>query len=153
MRFQDTDGSNHRSEGWRMLEGVVRSYRVRVGRDPGDVWGDIMEQACQRNSNLCQDSAPHQLVQADPASTYAATIGQKVSNWVSSIMQRYQMRQTRQVSVPEAQRRAAICANCPRQIAIPSSCSTCHTQMATFRSAILDGNAPANPNLKGLFGA
>lgn len=148
--FQDRDGSTHRSESWRMVEAVVRQYRQRKGEDPGDVWGEIMDQACARNSNLCQDTTPHQLVLSAPAgsNTYAGTMFQKVSNWLSGMMTRYQRREVRLVDRSEAARRAAICAPCPRQMTIPATCGSCHTQMATFRKAIIGGSS-VNEGLAG----
>jgi hypothetical protein len=145
--FVEKDGSKHRSTGWTQLERVVREYRERNGFEVGNVMEEIEAQACVKNSNLCVDKSPRQIPPPSQDIKYANTIFLKLSNWLAGIVAAKRRREIRLVDKPEAVRRAAICANCPRQIGIPTVCGTCLSQLESFRRGILEGQPTVNKGL------
>lgn len=146
-RFKERDGSRWKGRSWADVIKQVTAYRERRGEEPGDVRAEVMAQACANNPNLCVDTSPRQIV--TPAAGFAGTLFQKVSNWLSHLVQRLRSKELRLVDRQEAARRAAICAQCPRQMGIPTVCGACLTQLSNFRRAILQGEAPVNAGLNG----
>ncbi len=146
-RFKEKDGSYQKASNWEGVIKKVTAYRERAGWPVGDVRAEVMAQACANNPSLCIDNSPRQIIH--PKASYASTLFQKVSNWLSQLVQKLQRRQLELVDGPEARRRAAICAVCPRQMAVPTVCGACISQMSNFRRVILQGQPPANAGLNG----
>lgn len=146
-RFKEKDGSVHRGTGWENVIKRVTAYRERNGFLVGDVRSEVMSQACVGNPGICIDDSPRQIVPRKAG--YASTMFQKVSSWLYQLVQQLQRGNLPLVDRPEAARRAAICAACPRQMAIPTVCGTCLAQLASFRRVVLQSQAPVDAGLNG----
>jgi hypothetical protein len=140
--FEDADGVKHRGDSWKDLFRLVREYRARNGKPPGDLEAEINTQQCAKTPGLCH--APP----GPPPAPLAAGINHRVLNWLSHILtNRRQNGTPAHVSGEEAARRAAICAVCPRQQALSSACEACLHSIKDARKVILGEQTPANRSL------
>lgn len=139
--FEDSDGVGHKGEGWKDLFRLIREYRARNGKSPGDVEAEVNSQHCAKYPGLCH--APPGLL---PVPSF--DMNTRVSNWLSSILTTRRRNGTPAfVASAEAARRAKICAVCPRQKSLSSACSSCLGGVRDARKAVLAGQTPANRSL------
>lgn len=140
--FEDSDGVKHRGDSWKDLFRLIREYRARNGKPPGDLEAEVNTQHCAKTPGLCQ--APP----GPPPAPLAAGINHRVLNWLSHILTNKRQNGTPiLVSETEAARRASICAVCPRQRSLSSACETCLNSVRDARKAILSDQTPANRSL------
>lgn len=140
--FEDSDGVKHRGDSWKDLFRKVGEYRARNGKPKGDIEAEVNTQHCAKTPGLCH--APPGL----PPTPLASGINHRVLNWLSHVLtNRRQTGTPILVASPEAERRAAICAVCPRQQTLSSACEACLNSVRDARKVLLDGRTPVNRGL------
>lgn len=137
--FRDSDGYVHQATGWKKLALAVADYRARNGFAPGSPWEEIMTQQCAKTPGLCNEQPT-----TDPT---GMTFTQHVIAWLGAMSGRKRSGQWPRVDDQTAARRAAICAECPKQKAISQACGACVQSVKTLRRALLDGQKPLHQNL------
>lgn len=143
--FKDRDGTRHQSDSWKRLLQQVVDYRTRNGFELGDVWSEIMAQACASTPGHCRDNAPR-LVQAR-SQTGIPAFNQRVLEWLNQALTLKRVNALVRVSDGEAARRAKICLQCPRQHPLNEVCHACLITTKMARKLILRGGASRHQNL------
>lgn len=140
--FLDADGVKHRGDSWRDLFRLLKEYRERNGKTPGDPEAEVFTQHCARTPGLCH--APP----GPPPAPLAAGINHRVLNWLSHVLTNKRQNGTPALIAPEeAARRATICAVCPKQQSLSSACEACLQSVRDARKVILAEQTPANQAL------
>lgn len=139
-RFRDPDGSAFVSTGWGPLIQQVREYRARKGLPTTQVAAEVMEQACARNPQVCSEAGAQQ---GKRVHVPAATTKSKVIRWLDSIKS-----PPPRVTAEEAQRRAACCLRCPKNVKVTGGCAACSEVLMALRKRIFPAMPPkVNPDL------
>lgn len=140
--FKDAEGTKHTANSFKNLVKVVIEYRHRRGHDPGDVALEITVQLCGRNRGFCKDGhlAP---IPDSPNSSMMA----KITNFVAWLLHEKRLKHVTLIDRNVALARANICAKCPRQRSLPTTCGSCKASIATSRRAILDGQDPVHSGI------
>ncbi len=141
-RFTDRDGTPHTAGGWKDLKEKVIAYRTRNGQEVGDVWAEIMAQACGRVPSHCRDDAV-----APPPPSAGMDFSKRIMGWLANLAGLKRTGQWRLVPDDLAARRASVCLGCPGQRALNESCGACVTSIQNMRRALLDGAEPKHQNL------
>lgn len=140
--FRDADGVKHTANSFANLNKTVIEYRQRRGIPVGDATQEIMVQICGRNRGFCKDAnfAP---IPNTPNTNLMA----KILNFMGWLLQEKRLGHIGLIDRNVALARAHICAQCPRQIGLPTSCGGCAASVATSRRAILDGQEPVHQGI------
>ncbi len=141
--FRESDGSFHRSDGWKHLEEKVRDYRERNGLPVGNVMEDIMNQTCAKVPSFCNENTPF-VLQSNPS---GMSHNQRVLSWLAAMLGYFRLKAIRRTDRAEAARRAEICKNCPMQAALNTSCGACVSMVGSVRQQIADGDPLRHQNL------
>lgn len=158
--FKEVDGTKFRGTSWVDLEAKVRVYREQHGKPAGDVSGDILSQICKASPSYCRQTTPGPKKPsprdvrpdgprplAHPGLVGSGNIMARVSKWLNRLLDLKRKGQLAFVPTPEARRRASICAACPRQVAVTSSCGGCQTTLKFVKNQILAGQAPVDKTI------
>ncbi len=141
--FKDADGVKHIGSSFPALVKTVTTYRERRGQDVGDPTQEITVQLCGRNRGFCKDTYPAPI--PEPMS---GTLLLKVLNFLQWLIQEKRLGHVRLIDRNVALARAHICARCPRQREIPTTCGSCKTGIMNSRRAILDGQEPVHAGIQ-----
>lgn len=126
----------------------IFEYRLRNHLPPGDPDSDVSDYYCAKWPKFC---APEP---SDRDATQPRVRGESmlnsVSRWVSTMVHRMPRGGYSLVSSTEAESRAVICANCPKNITWKNGCSGCSAttlqliqQLKALRKTTRDGNLSA----------
>jgi hypothetical protein len=72
----------------------------------------------------------------------------KVLNFLQWLIQEKRLGHLRLIDRNVALARAHICAQCPRQQALPTTCGSCKESVSNTRRAILDGQEPVHAGIQ-----
>lgn len=160
--FKEKDGTKFRGTSWVDLEAKVAGYRSANGRPVGDVRAEIMEAVCKSSPSFCRDSGkpraplqprPERKPDAPRPTQYVpagkGNIVARATNWIHALLAFKRRNAVEFVSKPEARRRAAICAQCPKQTPVAGSCGGCMTALKAAKAIILAGQAPVEKVIAG----
>jgi hypothetical protein len=141
--FKDAEGTKHKANSFQNLVKLVVEYRNRRAQPAGDVTQEIVVQLCGRNGGFCKNShlAP---IPESPNSNMLA----KIMNFMGWLIQEKRLGHVRLIDRNVAMARANICAKCPRQRSLPTTCGSCKASVATSRRAILDGQDPVHAGIQ-----
>jgi hypothetical protein len=145
-RFVERDGTVFTGSGWRNVERKVIAYRKGQGADPGDVWNEMMNQVCGEVPGFCReaDGSP---TPAPKNESSGLSFNARINEWMAWALGRKRLHAIKTVPTDQVARRAAICAVCPRQLALTASCGACIVAIKSARQALQDGAEPAFQNL------
>lgn len=132
--FKDASGVRHTGSGLNSLVNAVTQYRQRNGFPLGDPYAEVVTQLCSRAQGFCKD--PTQTTVPTPRTP--AHLGQKLLDRLSALVREKRFGRIKKVPDHEAQRRAEICAHCPKQTALPLTCGACIADVEKMRRGILD---------------
>lgn len=141
--FKDADGVKHKSNSFANLIKTVTQYRERRGQAMGNPTQEIMVQTCGRNPGFCRDGHTVPVPEA-PSSNMMA----KILNFLTWLIQEKRLGHLRLIDRDVALARAHICAQCPRQRSLPTTCGSCKAGVANSRRAILDGQEPVHAGIQ-----
>lgn len=133
--FKDANGVRHTASGFNALINTVTQYRHRNGFPLGDPYAEVTAQLCSRAQNFCKDSNQ---VAVPPGGRVPAHLGQKLLDRLGALVREKRFGRIKKVPDAEAQRRAEICANCPKQTALPLTCGACITDVEKMRRGVLE---------------
>lgn len=141
--FTDSDGTKHPADSWPGVIARVRAYRKRAGLPEGDVAAEVISQACHTNPGLCRNED----------GTYRenlnkATLKTRVLKWLSTLRDAVKSQPLSFVSDEERKNRAAVCASCPQNNALPGGCSSCVKALTELRKSVM-GNRFVDARLNG----
>jgi len=139
--FIESDGSPLRGDSFRSLVARVQDYRKRNGFSLGDPEGEVTQQLCARNPALCSHETP-----AAKRKKQEVSLKGRLLSWLSR--QRQKKQPLDFVDAQLAERRAAICASCPMNQALPEGCSSCRVAVREMREELL-GNRKIDRRLYG----
>jgi hypothetical protein len=131
--FLESDGTKLRGKSWPGLTRVVTAYRKLNGLPVGNVYDEVMAQACARNPSLCKDVPSA----APPATARPPSLKGRVLSWLSSLARVAAKQPLEFVQDSEMRQRAAVCASCPASKPLPEGCSTCKQAMSALRGKVL----------------
>lgn len=141
--FHERDGSIIRASGWKQLERKVREYRERNRFEVGDPWQEIMAQVCARVPGHCRNSEPPKKTRTGTGLTF----NQRVLAWAAWALGRKRVNDWSEVSSEEANRRAAICATCPKQKSLNLACTACVATLTRARRILRNERESEHQNL------
>lgn len=122
FKFRDADGVTFQEGSLGDLVEAVRAFRVRHGKPMGDVGAEVMAQICARSPQSCR-------VDQDPTATRVAIasvrFGSRVVRWIGLVVDAMSTKPIPLVGKAEAERRAQICKECPRQAVWRTGCLGC----------------------------
>lgn len=159
--FVETDGTRFRGNSWEDLTQKVAEYRSQRG-GVGDVRGDVIRQNCKKQPAACRDDAPkaHKPSPRDrvpdaprpavpPGISAGGNVVAGVTNWIARLMNLKRKGQLSFVPVPEARRRASICAQCPKQQQVTGSCGGCMSALKASKAILLSGQGIVEKAISG----
>ena len=159
---KEPDGTKFRGSSWPDVIAKVTAYRTQHGKPAGDVTADVYAQVCKNSPTYCRDSSvprppsqPRPLRKPDaprPAVHVPAGKGNVVAratNWIHEMLAFKRRNALEFVPKGEARRRAAICAQCPKQTSVTGSCGGCMTVLKAAKGVILAGQAPVEKAIAG----
>lgn len=127
--FQDKDGVVIRADSWAGLVTRVKNYRKRNGFAAGDAEREVTEQACSRNPGYCSEENAAYRVELNKSNLKG-----RVLAWLAKM----RGSKDKQLSFTEdAQRRAAICAGCQFNQALPGGCASCKAALKESRGQLI----------------
>jgi hypothetical protein len=130
--FKDADGTLFRGKSWQGLASRLTRYRQTNRLPIGDPLTEVLAQACARNPTLCQDNAKAATPPPRPASLKGRVLG-----WLSSLKKASEQQPLAFVDEHNMRARAATCAACPRNAALPDGCSSCRLAVAELRRQVI----------------
>lgn len=133
-RFKDGDGATIVGETWGGVISRVIARRKRNNMPPGNPHEEVMAQACQQEPAACQETNDAK-EQARQSHLKVASIKVRVLQWLTGLKTPVD----HFVEPAEAQRRADICAACPKAVAMPEGCGSCRKAAEEMRNGILAG--------------
>lgn len=119
----------------------VAQHRQNNKLPMGDVAKEIEEQICERME------AADQLANCDSGTRYASSVGWQQVEAFLKTAGAYVASGGALVSQSEAERRAAICAQCPLNVGM-HGCSICRATIEVFRSSILKRSTEKDKDLR-----
>jgi len=131
-RFKDSDGATIVGETWQGVINRVIARRKRNNMPPGDPHLEVTEQACKQEPAACQETNDGR-EQARQAHLKVASIKVRLLQWLS----RLKTPVDHFVEPAEAQRRADICATCPKALGLPEGCGSCRKASEEMRRGII----------------
>jgi len=131
-RFKDSDGATIVGESWQGVINRVIARRKRNNVAPGNPYEEVMAQACQQEPAACQDTNDAREV-ARQSHLKVASIKVRILQWLT----RLKTPVDHFVEPPESQRRADICAVCPKAIGLPEGCGSCRKASEEMRNGII----------------
>lgn len=155
--FVEADGTRFRGSSWEDLTQKVAEYRSQRG-GVGDVRGDVIRQNCKKQPAACRDNAP-EAPKKSPRTPIpdaprpivppglpggSGNIMARVSKWLNHLLDLKRKNSLAFVPAPEARRRALVCSQCPKQVALSSNCGGCMTTLKFVKGQILAGQAPVD---------
>ncbi|SRR6266498_1355332 len=141
--FKDADGVKHTANSFANLIKTVTQYRERRGVPVGDPTQEILVQLCGRNRGFCKDSHPAPIPESP-----SPTLMLKILNFLQWLIQEKRLGHVRLIDRNVALARAHICARCPRQRALPTTCGSCKEGISNTRRALLDGQEPVHAGIQ-----
>jgi hypothetical protein len=141
--FKDAEGTKHKANSFDNLVKTVIEYRQRRAQDVGNPTQEITVQLCGRHRGFCKDTHPPGPMPETPNGNLMA----KILNFMGWLIQEKRLGHIRLIDRNVALARANICAQCPRQRALPTTCGSCKSSVATSRRGILDGNDPVHQGI------
>lgn len=142
-RFVERDGTVFTGNSWGTVAKRVTRYRTDNKFDLGNVWEEMMNQICGEVPGYCGETSPNTQA-GDPS---GMSFNAKVNEWMAWALGRKRLHKVSTVEIEAAARRAAICALCPKQLALTSSCGACIVAIKSARVALQDGAEPQFQNL------
>lgn len=130
--FIEADGTHIRGNNWATTMARVVEYRQQNKLPAGDPRTEVMEQACQRNPNLCYEDNG-----APVSVTPTKTLKGRILRWLAEKRIRFSSKKHPHVSKDEVVTRARVCAGCPNNSSIPAGCSSCLMAMKESRKQLL----------------
>ena len=128
--FIESDGTKIVANTWDGVIAKVARYRTRAGLPAGDPRTEVIAQACSKNPGMCsQDNGEYK------AKMVAASLKNRILLWLRDALAMHQ----EFVDDGERQRRAAICAGCPRNGQLPGGCQSCQQALDEIRKKIIGG--------------
>lgn len=140
-RFKDKDGATVVGGTWGGVIARVIARRKRNGMPPGNPHEEVMEQACVQEPAACNETNDAR-EQARQNHLKIASIKVRLLQWLSQLKTPVD----HFVDQAEAQRRADICAGCPKSIGLPEGCGSCRKASEEMRNGII-GPRPADGRL------
>jgi hypothetical protein len=136
--FKESDGSKHFGQTWNGVIARVVAYRRRAGLPPGNPREEVINQACQRTPILCVEDNGARAEQLKRAS-----LKTRVLQWMNA-----QRANPEKHFVEESlsHSRAAVCAKCPKNTALPGGCASCVAAVKGLRGEII-GRRPQDGRL------
>lgn len=161
--FKEGDGTRFRGTSWPEVIEKVRQYREQHGKPAGDVSGDVFRQVCKNSPQYCRDESAPKVRKpsprdvkpdgprpaAHPGVAAGGNVVAAVTNWIARLMNLKRKGQLGFVPVPEARRRAAICAQCPKQTSVTGSCGGCMNALRASKAIILSGQGVVEKAISG----
>jgi hypothetical protein len=127
--FVESDGAKLFGGNWPGVVARVKMYRKRAGLPPGNPEAEVMAQACAKNPTICNESGPADIVRAR-----SVPIKSRVLAWLAKMRadngKRFVDEETRRS-------RAAICAKCPKNVALPEGCATCRMTLKALTKEVI----------------
>jgi len=147
--YRDAHGVLHTADSWKALCRKVRKYRESNKLPMGEPEMDVMAQACQRNSNLCNESKPFEFPPQD--SNPKSAVKPRLLSWLNELRKAVEERHEQLVFVSqeEAVARAEICARCAKNVLLPDGCSACRTALTALRNSVMGSHRHADKRLGG----
>lgn len=127
-KFQEADQSWHVADTWGGVVARVTAYRRRRGAEIGDVWREVVEQACRREPVLCTE-----VNSATQTKLREASLKTRTLNYLNSLRGKQQSF----VEDRLARDRAAVCAGCPLNTPLNEGCSSCRESLKALRQEII----------------
>lgn len=127
--FRESDGSRQFGQTWNGVIARVIAYRKRAGLPPGNPREEVINQACQRTPILCTEDNGAREEQLKRSS-----LKTRVLQWMTA--QRANQ-DKRFVEESLARSRAAVCAKCPKNTALPGGCASCIAAVKGLRTEII----------------
>lgn len=141
--FKDAEGTKHKASSLSKLIETVIKYRQRRAQDIGNPSLEVLTQICGRNRGFCKDTSGPNPIPESPDGNLMA----KILNFMGWLIQEKRLGHIRLIDRNVALARANICARCPRQRGLPTSCGSCKASVATSRRGILDGQDPVHAGI------
>jgi hypothetical protein len=141
--YRDAEGTKHKASSFRLLVKLIIEYRQRRAQDVGNPTLEVMTQLCGRNRGFCRDTNGPGPIPESPNGNLMS----KVLNFMSWLKQEKRLGHVRLIDRNVALARAHICARCPRQRGLPTTCGSCAASVATSRKGILDGQDPVHAGI------
>jgi hypothetical protein len=132
--FKDADGAVIRATDWPKVKRKVAAYRTRAGRPVGNVDAEVDAQACMRNPAHCAEISDATLHQ-----TKVSSMKGRVLQYLSFIRGLIPGNRLPWANPRDAANRAAVCASCPNNTALPEGCSSCRAAVREMQKEILGG--------------
>lgn len=133
--FVDSGGIRIEGTSFDDLVHRVRDFRISQGKPIGNPVAEVNDFICARDPTACQIAAA-----AKPKPTSGVSpFGSRVVRWLGKISEAFQTAEKPLVSKGEAERRAAICLACPRQLSWRSGCGGCDSSARRLGIALRDG--------------
>jgi hypothetical protein len=127
--FKEADGLTIRADSWSGLFKRVANYRKRAGYPTGNVEQEVVTQACGRNPGICTEEN-----QTYKTELKKSNLKGRVLAWLNAKTRDKE----RQLSFEQdARARAAVCAGCPRNQALPDGCASCRQAVQESRKSII----------------
>lgn len=127
--FKESDGTLIAADSWSGVVVRVVRYRKRAKLEPGRPYEEVMTQACDRNPGLCRDDTVY------TEQLKVSNLRGRILKWLSTLVGK----EHQFVNDAEHRRRAAICARCPKNKALPSGCAVCSAALKEYRERIIGG--------------
>jgi hypothetical protein len=144
-RFTDSDGVLHTAKSSGELVKAVSRYRLGRGVIIGKPWREIQDQLCAAFPASCRRQITGKGTEANKKALKRAKkvrpLPTRVAEWLRSKWFDGNQGKLKWVPALEAQKRAAICAACPKNAPNPPPCKTCGGAKDSTRDVLLAGRA------------
>jgi hypothetical protein len=134
--FKESDGVTIVGDTWEGIIARVVAYRKRAGLPVGNPKEEVITQACARDPVLCTEERPEYKAQVAIVS-----LKTKILKWLVFVQGEKDRNALTFVDPVHARNRAEVCAQCPKNQAIPDGCASCKAALTESRRKIL-GNRP-----------
>lgn len=132
--FKDSDGTPIVGNSWEGVIARVAKYRARAGLAPGDPRAEVIAQACATNPVLCvHDNGEY------GRKIVSASLKTRILKWLRDALAYKEAGHMEFIEEEERKRRAAICAACPKNGALPTGCQSCNQALDEIRKKIIGG--------------
>jgi len=130
--FRDSDGAKIFADSWPGVIRRVEAYRKRAGYPPGNPTDEVIAQVCARDGTVCVETT-----EAYASQLRKTSLKGRVLQYLNRLRQNKTKEPPAFVDESEARRRAAVCAKCPKNTALPGGCASCKAAVTEMRKDLL----------------
>ncbi len=112
----------------------LTEYRIANNLPLGSPQNDIENYVCTNWPHFCLGPKPAQLARRKAKKIHISTVD-RIAGWINSRLLRKHELETQDV----AERRAAVCLDCPKNIPIPGHCSPCNAERKRKLTLLTEG--------------